>query len=285
MGWPLQMRLRDAEAAVAAAAATDGLPAAVTALFPAPHRLIAFRQPSLPAELKAATAALVESNMRAVYDASGWSDENDAGAEGETLFLLLFEPPPPAQAAAEDAEASGAPEAGPQGGQAVDLVGFAEVEFSVESGEPALYLLELQLAKRAQRRGLGARLTAATVRPKPSYPDPGPSLRLTLVLLLRWQEELAWSRGLRRIVLTVQTANAAALAFYDRQGYGADACSPELCPDECEPQRLPDGSVGFAYRLLCKKRPAGREQDKGEEEDGAGRVAKRRKRASGGAAE
>ena len=99
-------------------------------------------------------------------------------------------------------------------------------------------------------------------------------------MLLRRQEELAWSRGLRRIVLTVQTANAAALAFYDRQGYGADLCSPELCPDECEPQRLPDGSVGFAYRLLCKERP-----DNEEEEEGAGRAAKRRKRAPGDAAE
>jgi len=170
------MRLRDAEAAVAAAAATDGLPAAVTALFPAPHRLIAFRQPSLPAELKAATAALVESNMRAVYDASGWSEENDAGAEGETLSLLLFEPQPPAQAAAEPAAegvaASAAPAEAGSEAAAADLVGFAEVEFSVESGEPALYLLELQLAKRAQRRGLGARLTAATVRPKPPYPRP-----------------------------------------------------------------------------------------------------------------
>ena len=162
------MRLRDAEAVVAAAAATDGLPAAVTALFPAPHRLIAFRQPALPADLKAATAALVESNMRAVYDASGWSEENDAGAEGETLFLLLFEPQHADQAAAEPGtEAAAAPDEAADDSVAADLVGFAEVEFSVESGEPALYLLELQLAKRAQRRGLGARLTAATVRPKP----------------------------------------------------------------------------------------------------------------------
>ena len=72
------------------------------------------------------------------------------------------------------------------------MLGFVSAEFSVESGKPALYIVELQLAPKAQRRGLGARLTAAA-------------------------EALAWSRGLERVVLTVQTANAAALAFYARQ--------------------------------------------------------------------
>jgi hypothetical protein len=74
------------------------------------------------------------------------------------------------------------------------------------------------------------------------------------------QELLAWSRGLERVVLTVQTANHAALAFYRQQGYGADPTSPEECDqDEFGPEdrsyKMDDGSMGFPYRILCKERP------------------------------
>jgi hypothetical protein len=73
------------------------------------------------------------------------------------------------------------------------------------------------------------------------------------------QELLAWSRGLERIVLTVQTANQAALAFYARQGYTADPTSPEQCPDDFTADdrtyRQADGSMDFSYRILCKERP------------------------------
>jgi hypothetical protein len=59
---------------------------------------------------------------------------------------------------------------------------------------------------------------------------------------------------MQRVVLTVQTANAAALRFYQRRGYGPDPTSPELC-DDCEPQRMPDGTMGYPCRILCKERP------------------------------
>ena len=108
------------------------------------------------------------------------------------------------------------------------------------------------------------------------------------------QEALAWSRGLQRIVLTVQTANPEALKFYQRHGktapplqpgrccilyhplpysvgaacftcrsqcagrwvrgvigYHADSTSPELCPDECSPQKLPDGLPAAPRAWLC----------------------------------
>ena len=38
------------------------------------------------------------------------------------------------------------------------------------------------------------------------------------------------------VVLTVQSANTAAQAFYNRQGYGAFPLSPECCPDEFDPE-------------------------------------------------
>ena len=73
------------------------------------------------------------------------------------------------------------------------------------------------------------------------------------------QELVAWSRGLERIVLTVQTANHGALAFYARQGYTADPTSPEQCPDDFADDdrtyRQADGSMDFSYRILCKERP------------------------------
>mmetsp|Transcript_409 Transcript_409/g.1281 ORF Transcript_409/g.1281 Transcript_409/m.1281 type:complete len:216 (+) Transcript_409:83-730(+) len=200
---------RNAADVVAAAAAAEGLsPAAAAAFAGLPDlTLRPCRASALPPELERATAALVRDNMDEVFAASGWdeADAEEGCAVGEPLYLLLLD--------ARDA-----------------LLGFVQCEFSVEAGEPALYVTELQLARHAQRRGLGARLTAAA-------------------------EALAWDRGLAQVVLTVQTANRAALAFYARQGYGASCCSPELCPGEFEPEELPDGSVGFSYRILQKPRP------------------------------
>lgn len=78
--------------------------------------------------------------------------------------------------------------------------------------------------------------------------------------MLPIQELLAWSRGLERIVLTVQTANHGALAFYARQGYTPDPTSPEQCPEDFGPEdrtyRKSDGSMEFSYRILCKQKPA-----------------------------
>ena len=111
------------------------------------------------------------------------------------------------------------------------------------------------------------------------------------------QELLAWSRGLERVVLTVQTANQDALAFYARQEYTADPTSPEQCPEEFTAEdrtyRRPDGGMDFSYRILCKERPAEWQEAKqqarrqreagatavgvGEEAAGSEGVAKRRR--------
>ena len=263
-----------AEAAVARAAAREGVPESLEAAFGAPLMLLPFRASELPPEVKQAANALVESNMRAVYDASGWSEENEApdGLNGELLYLLLFQQPgaeeeAAAAAAAAAQSADDDDDDDPMASLVAGMLGFVSAEFSVESGKPALYIVELQLAPKAQRRGLGARLTLAA-------------------------ESLAWSRGLERVVLTVQTANAAALTFYDRQGYVADETSPEQCPDDFVPEdrtyKQEDGSMGFSYRILSKERPptsseadaaaivGGEERD---EREGAPSTAKRRRTA------
>jgi ribosomal protein S18 acetylase RimI-like enzyme len=155
-----------AAAAVAAAAAQEGLPERAEALFEPPLLLLPFRSSELPPEIKQATDALVESNMRAVYDASGWSEENEApeGANGEVLYLLLF------QQSQDDGDGGGneEEEEDPMAALISGMLGFVAAEFSVESGKPALYIVELQLAPKARRRGLGAKLTATAVRTLPN---------------------------------------------------------------------------------------------------------------------
>lgn len=158
-----------AEAAVVIAAAQDGLPTAVSAAFEPPLLLLPFRASELPPEIKKRTDELVETNMRAIYDASGWSEENEApeGANGEVLYLLLFQQPTePAAATAGEVERKCDGEEAEAKRMVIladAIIGFVAAEFSVESDKASLYIVELQLAPKAQRQGLGAKLTAAAV--------------------------------------------------------------------------------------------------------------------------
>lgn len=155
-----------AQAAVEAAASMDGLPTAVEAAFEPPFLLLPFREAELPHEIKSATDALIHSNMRAIYDASGWDKGSEALPESDALFLILLEQPS-ASGGEQQQQLVRAESEGEESRMMAALVdsmlGFASVEFSVEGGQPALYLIELQLVPRAQRKGLGSRLTAATV--------------------------------------------------------------------------------------------------------------------------
>eukprot|EP01044_Picomonas_judraskeda_P018352 COSAG03_NODE_3620_length_1918_cov_162.482133_3_plen_170_part_00 len=151
-----------AEAAVARAAAQDGLPNAATEAFEPPLLLLPFRASELPPEVKQRTDALVESNMRAIYDASGWSEENEApeGANGEVLYLLLFQHPATHREAQGDTQRETQrveSDAGREGATHTEIetqrededathmaaladaiVGFVAAEFSVESGKASL---------------------------------------------------------------------------------------------------------------------------------------------------
>lgn len=161
-----------AESTVAFAAAQEGLPDAATALFDPPLLLLPFRASELPPEVKHKTDQLVESNMRAIYEASGWSEENEApeGANGEVLYLLLFQhhQEHPGAIATDSAKQEQTPDSQDDDVKhmaaiADGIIGFVAAEFSVEGDKPALYIVELQLAPKVRRRGLGAKLTAAAV--------------------------------------------------------------------------------------------------------------------------
>jgi len=192
---------RNAADVVAAAAAAEGLsPAAAAAFAGLPDlTLRPCRASALPPELERATAALVRDNMDEVFAASGWdeADAEEGCAVGEPLYLLLLD--------ARDA-----------------LLGFVQCEFSVEAGEPALYVTELQLARHAQRRGLGARLTAAA-------------------------EALAWDRGLAQARRRRQLAEPARSA-------GSPAGRPSL-PRPLAPPGGADGADGQPRRPRLLRAP------------------------------
>ena len=128
-------QLAAAEVTVAAAAASaDGLAAAAAAAaFPPPLQLLPFRAAELPAELKAVLDGLVEANMRAVYDASGWSEENEEPDAGEEVLHLLLVDGTKMPAA----DGGGGGDGVAAAGVAAGLLGFAACEFSVEGGHPA----------------------------------------------------------------------------------------------------------------------------------------------------
>jgi len=96
---------------------------------------------------------------------------------------------------------------GDGGGVDGDPVAFLCFRFVLEGALEVLYVYELQLEERAQRRGLGRHLMMCA-------------------------ELAARKLGMQAVVLTVLKANASALAFYtQRMKYAPDADSPSQCGD------------------------------------------------------
>jgi GNAT superfamily N-acetyltransferase len=104
---------------------------------------------------------------------------------------------------------------GDEGGGAP--VAFLCFRFVLEGALEVLYVYELQLEERAQRRGLGRHLMMCA-------------------------ELAARKLGMQAVVLTVLKANASALAFYtQRMKYAPDADSPSQC-----------GNPDAAHEILSK---------------------------------
>ena len=81
---------------------------------------------------------------------------------------------------------------------------FLCFRFELDGPLEVLYVYELQLEERAQRRGLGRHLMMCA-------------------------ELAARKLGMQAVALTVFKANAAALAFYTKMKYVVDADSPSAC--------------------------------------------------------
>ncbi|KAK9829861.1 hypothetical protein WJX72_008317 [[Myrmecia] bisecta] len=138
----------------------------------------------LPKPLLEWAFRLCKTNMQALYEGVwGWGDSqkrqqlSDPGAR----FLLAFLPA--------------------SAGQAEEAVAYVHFRFEVENDAPVVYIYELQLEERAQRKGLGQFL-------------------MKLVELAARKHHMHW------LMLTVMKANTAAMQLYTKLGYGIDESSP-----------------------------------------------------------
>ncbi|TYZ63589.1 hypothetical protein PybrP1_010883 [[Pythium] brassicae (nom. inval.)] len=195
---PSASGLEPHELALAAANAVDDVLAELPTFSAFARGGVAARVRSLPAAqlseaARAAVVALFEANMREQYERSDWG--YDAVGKARELFE------PEARYLVVESTSDG------DTSDAGELLAFAHFRFVDDDGVEVLYVYELQVAARAQRRGLGKFLMAA------------------LLLVARRQR-------MKLVVLTVFKSNAAALAFYQRtMGFAVDETSPSACGD------------------------------------------------------
>lgn len=154
---------------------------------------------------KDAIVALFEANMKHQYEGSDWG--YDAGAKKHELFesdarYLL----------ALDVEDCGA------------LLGFVHFRFVADDDVEVLYVYEIQIAERAQRRGLGKFLMQ--------------------ILLL-----VARKQRMKLVVLTVFKTNVGALAFYrEKMGFATDETSPGACGDQTQSYEILSKAIDPAFK-------------------------------------
>uniref|UniRef100_A0A1J3GPS9 N-alpha-acetyltransferase 40 n=1 Tax=Noccaea caerulescens TaxID=107243 RepID=A0A1J3GPS9_NOCCA len=99
------------------------------------------------------------------------------------------------------------------------IAGFVHYRFTLEEEIPVLYVYEIQLESRFQGKGLGE-------------------------FLMQLIELIASKNRMSAVVLTVQTSNALAMAFYmSKLGYNISSISPSKA-------NLPTFAV--KYEILCK---------------------------------
>jgi N-alpha-acetyltransferase 40 len=102
-----------------------------------------------------------------------------------------------------------------------EVLGFLSFMTTYEDGKEVLYCYEIHIHPELQGHGVGRQLMSLF-------------------------EETARRIGLEKAMLTVFKANTAALAFYERLGYGVDEFSPE-------PRRFRNGTVKEPDYLILSK--------------------------------
>lgn len=155
--------------------------------------------------------ALFEANMQQQYESSDWG--YDAAAKRKELFepdaryLLAFD-------SEEDAN-DGVPPS---------IAGFVHFRFVDDDDVEVMYIYEIQVAERMQRKGLGKFLMQ--------------------ILLLVARKHL-----MKLVVLTVFKSNTKALTFYrQKMGFAIDETSPSACGDHTQSYEILSKGVDPAYK-------------------------------------
>jgi GNAT superfamily N-acetyltransferase len=162
---------------------------------------IEYKIPPLPPNLLQDAVNMFEENMGIMYQNSSWGldlkDKRDELRHQNARFLLVHD---------NKADSN-------NGKDKNTMVGYCHFRFENddedEPTEAVVYVYELQVSSKYQHCGIGRRLMELT-------------------------HEIARRAGLKKVMLTVFTANDAALRFYKNLGYVIDTISPSMGGQQCD---------------------------------------------------
>eukprot|EP00890_Picochlorum_soloecismus_P005838 jgi/Picsp_1/6255/NSC_03609-R1_protein len=158
---------------------------------------------------------LVETNMRAYYEACpGWGWDSKAKRseleDGLARFIIAYCPslgtdsPVILERKGDSTDGNGLNTLGEKSNKDTDSQpeGFAHIRYEIEEDMPIIYIYEIQIAERAQGRGLGK-------------------------YIMRTIEDIAKTNGISAIMLTVFSRNKPARKLYESIGYSKHKSSPD----------------------------------------------------------
>lgn len=201
-----------------------------------PYQVKVAKAQELSTDMHECIYALLESNMRAMYEQVGIWDPNAKRAELQhrtSRFLLVLDTntDEPARRRTRRTNASD---------QIWDLLGFVMWRYDVDEtndddicASPGDDIVEVTYWYAADPDNSYEVQVNAAAR--------GNKIGTMMLAIL---EHLTWKAGMRKVALTVFRSNDAARAFYRRRGYIVDATSPDFRQ-----------GVDSHYSILCKPNP------------------------------
>lgn len=203
-----------------------------------PYQVVVAKARELSRDMHECIFALLESNMRDMYEQVGVWDPDAKRAELQhrtSRFLLALD------TNTKNTARRRSPRTGANTIQTQDLLGFIMWRYDVDEtndadicADPSDEIVEVTYWYVAAPDSSYEVQVNAAAR--------GNKIGSTMLAIL---EHLTWKAGMRKVALTVFRSNNAACAFYRRCGYIVDATSPDFGQED----------VDTHYIILCKPSP------------------------------